>query len=654
MGEGVNTVMQAALDLAARGFRVFPLAPNGKLPAAEGWQRMATTDPARIAEWWSARDTVIGFTRDGREVLANTRFNVGVLCGDGLLGLDADVKKGKRGIDNARALGVTFTGFVVRTPSGGLHEYLRGPDVLNSAGDLADGVDVRSAGGFLVGPGSTVDGLAYVLEAANDPNPVPPAVIHAVTASGVHPNRVSAGPAVSPDTPQAVGRSVEYLGYQAPLAVEGAAGDHTTFVVAATLKDYGVGEDMAVDLMAEHWNDRCSPPWDIDDLRLKVRNAYEYGSRPIGDLHPMADFAGVKLDALAEQAAPAPASRRAWFHHGDARGKVDWLYYGMLPKVGVGVLLAESQAGKTFLAIELARSLATGKPFFRETPDDLGASLFLFAGTEGSGLSLRLDALQEPQALPISATVIGNLSDSDALPGILVDLREEAARLDVLHGLPVRLIVLETMAASGLLNDENDNSEASRAMANLATIAREMNALVLTSHHPDKAGKGSRGASAIPNSADYVMEISREGNIRELELKKARDAEQRKLGTFTLVPVDLGRDERGRPITSMTISTGDVMSNSVRQAAHTEKFLEAVEWAVTEDGEEMPDGRRGVEMSLAKATFAERKGGSRDRSNLHKTFKAALGWCEQIARVEVVPYGTEKFLVLKQPVSVAA
>jgi hypothetical protein len=132
----------------------------------------------------------------------------------------------------------------------------------------------------------------------------------------------------------------------------------------AHLKDYGVSEDMAVDLMAEHWLPRCEFSWPVEDavewLKMKARNAYEYGERPIGDLHPMADFAGVKLPP-AEYSELAPRAGRKWFHHGEGMGRVDWLYYGMLPKVGVGVLLAPSQAGKTFVAIHLAHSLATGQ-----------------------------------------------------------------------------------------------------------------------------------------------------------------------------------------------------------------------------------------------------------------------------------------------------
>ncbi|MER8068303.1 bifunctional DNA primase/polymerase [Streptomyces sp. NPDC094034] len=53
---------------------------------------------------------------------------------------------------------------VILTPSGGRHIWLTGPpDVVvpNSAGRLAPGIDVRGAGGYLVGPGSVTARGAY-------------------------------------------------------------------------------------------------------------------------------------------------------------------------------------------------------------------------------------------------------------------------------------------------------------------------------------------------------------------------------------------------------------------------------------------------------------------------------------------------------------
>jgi len=132
-----DQILKAALSLAQAGYRVFPLEVGGKKPVLKDWPNLATTDLETVTKVWSSRS-----------------YNIGVACGRGLLAVDIDMKNGKDGLASARALSIPVDGFVVRTPTGGYHVYFDGPDVSNSAGRLGDGLDVRSAGGYLVGPGS--------------------------------------------------------------------------------------------------------------------------------------------------------------------------------------------------------------------------------------------------------------------------------------------------------------------------------------------------------------------------------------------------------------------------------------------------------------------------------------------------------------------
>jgi hypothetical protein len=144
-------VLNHALDLAARGFRVFPLVPNGKTPAIVQWQRYATTDSGRINAWWEGAP----------------ERNIAVATGHGLFVLDFDVKGGARGLQSLSALDMLGLpiGFRVRTASGGVHVYLRGDEVRNSVRKFENypGLDVRGDGGYVVGPGSVVDGAAYTV-----------------------------------------------------------------------------------------------------------------------------------------------------------------------------------------------------------------------------------------------------------------------------------------------------------------------------------------------------------------------------------------------------------------------------------------------------------------------------------------------------------
>jgi hypothetical protein len=146
--------LKHALCLAADGFRVFPLEPDGKKPLIENWPERATTDEKQVLAWWQIWPEA----------------NIGVATGKGLVVLDADVKGGKPGLGSLVLIDLDHNlpeTLRVRTPSGGVHVYLKtDPDlkVPNSVNSLRDypGIDVRGDGGYVVGRGSTIGKGVYV------------------------------------------------------------------------------------------------------------------------------------------------------------------------------------------------------------------------------------------------------------------------------------------------------------------------------------------------------------------------------------------------------------------------------------------------------------------------------------------------------------
>jgi hypothetical protein len=272
----VTTKVGAALDLIGRGFRIFPLLPNSKIPAIKGWKEKATRNPDLVRQVWESGD-----------------YNIGVYCED-MIVVDVDVKHGKPGLASLMELGIDLATYTVRTPSGGLHLYYAGANVSLSAGRIGAGLDVRSGGGYVVGPGSTIDGTAYVIERDAAIVPAEQGLIDRCGQART-PGERGLAPAVDLDRPDTLERARIYLAEEAPVAVEGASGDSTTFKVAARLRDFGVSEHTAAELMAEIWNPRCRPPWPDDELRQKVSNAYAYAANQPGCDHPEAAFACVAM-----------------------------------------------------------------------------------------------------------------------------------------------------------------------------------------------------------------------------------------------------------------------------------------------------------------------------------------------------------------------
>lgn len=288
---------EAALKLASQGFHVFPIEPGSKLPAIKAWPDKATRDPEQIRKWWTCPVMEIPIDR-----------NIGITTGKfgddkALVVVDVDVKAGKQG--NRTLLEHEIEGRLLPksweaiTASGGQHLiYIADKPVKQGVDVLGPGLDIRSGGGYIVAPGSCVGGKEYKWRYGPiiDPEPVPQWIVEKCGAVKERSVTVTQPP-VEINRERAQRRAIEYLEDFAPEAYEGAGGDSTTFRVAAQLKDIGVDEITAVGLMAEHWNERCLPPWDIEDLEVKVGNAYRYGKEAPGSDAPEVDFAGVEIDA---------------------------------------------------------------------------------------------------------------------------------------------------------------------------------------------------------------------------------------------------------------------------------------------------------------------------------------------------------------------
>lgn len=140
-------MLEHALKLAAAGLRVFPVAENDKDPPCS-----RTSRPGQ-------RPTSSRYGAGGRW----PRANIGVST-NGMAVVDVDPKRG--GLTTLAVVeaenGPLPATMRVRTPSGGLHLYLTADSpVANSQNRLGTGIDIRGEGGYVLGPGSVIDGKRY-------------------------------------------------------------------------------------------------------------------------------------------------------------------------------------------------------------------------------------------------------------------------------------------------------------------------------------------------------------------------------------------------------------------------------------------------------------------------------------------------------------
>ena len=573
--------------LASQINPVFRLKVGGKTPAFKGWQEEATRDPELIRRLWNGTD-----------------YNIGIVTGNGLVVLDVDVKDGKPGRESWAELGITGDTRKVSTPTTGWHEYYKSDIAVAGRLSFKPGLDLKAEGGYVVAPGSVVDGKTYDLVSDAPIAPMPEVLPREPY---IPPAANASIPVVDLDKPEAVETVTVYLTAEAPLAVQGLGGDNTTYLVACRAKDLGVSEDVALDLMLEHWNDRCSPPWDDEALADKIRHAYRYGKTPPGSGTIEAQFAGVEVE-------PLPRKKVRGFVQSDLAEDefIPYLVDGVVPTMGSALLAGPPGAAKTFIGTELARCVGTGKPFFGHEIKYRGGTAFLFAGSEGGNFFLRVRALGEPKgSLPIFHCQIGDMGKLATRNEIKAQLVELNERMEVLFGLPLRLLILETLNTSGLAPKENDSGMMGEAMRILGSLAIELRLLLLTTHHVTKAGDDIRGSGAIIGAADVILQIYREGKdpVRHIEIVKARNGPEGPLGSFTLLPVDLGPDPvSGQQRTTMTVSMGEAMERSdpkaTRLPKHYDRFTQALDFAEGEQGV-MLDGEKWIPVEAAKGAFKD-------------------------------------------------
>jgi hypothetical protein len=288
--------LDEALELAAYGFYIFPLAPNAKKPAHVGWQDEATCDREKIRAWAEKRpDTNFGiFTgRYGHK-------------GDAaLLAVDVDVKNGKDGEATLKALeqaGKSLEPSMGQiTGSGGRHLIYQVPSAVRQGVDvLGNGLDIRSSSGFIVAPGAMIGGKRYTLQTANAfaaPHDyvVQLAPAWLVEACGApRAKALDRTPLPGVDPVRARARGIEYL-ETAERSVKGAGGDQCAYAVAAALMAIGNDPAATLDLMlSEHWEFGCG--WAPDRLAEKVAHADQYMQDPRGADAPEAQFEAVEVD----------------------------------------------------------------------------------------------------------------------------------------------------------------------------------------------------------------------------------------------------------------------------------------------------------------------------------------------------------------------
>ena len=220
-----------------------------------------------------------------------------------------------------------------------------------------------------------------------------------------------------------------------------------------------------------------------------------------------------------------------------------WLIDGILPEASVAAIVAPSYSGKSFIAIDMACSIASGTPYHGRKVE--GGEVFCVIGESRSGWRRRVASWCKDRDVDVSRQRLGlhcskyglNFRDPATIDGIKAELRDCES---------VKLIIIDTLARSFGGGNENAAQDMGQFIDACDQLKFEFGATVLIVHHMGKdSGAGPRGSSAFYSGMDTHMLVKRVGTDIQLLCDKQKEAPEFELLQFCFVTL---REEEDPPV----------------------------------------------------------------------------------------------------------
>ena len=199
----------------------------------------------------------------------------------------------------------------------------------------------------------------------------------------------------------------------------------------------------------------------------------------------------------------------------------EWLVEGVLVERAFAALYGEPGAGKSFLALDLALSLAHGLAWQGRGTARVPA--LYIAGEGVGGLGQRIKAWQAWHGLGGTDAPFFVLPQAVLLSegGDVERLLRTIDALDQRFG----LVVVDTVARS-MSGDENSAENMGEFVRACDAIKGATGGALLAIHHAGKdATRGLRGSNALLGALDSNFRVTRAGDVLSLKCEKQKDAE---------------------------------------------------------------------------------------------------------------------------------
>lgn len=238
---------------------------------------------------------------------------------------------------------------------------------------------------------------------------------------------------------------------------------------------------------------------------------------------------------------------------------VEFLVDGLLTKHGLAVLYGEPGAGKSFLAIDLALSVAYGKDWHGNAVEQ-GAVLYI-AGEGVGGLGKRIKAWQAHYGL--TGAVPFHVLPTAVRFREQGDVERLLRTIDAL-GVQFKAVFVDTVARALLGGDENSATDMGLFVDACEVVKRHTDCALVAIHHSGKdAARGMRGSTALLGAVDTSVRVSKLEDTVTMGIEKQKDAEATPDKAFQMASIALLDD------TSVVMKPVDVVQKKERRVKLT-------------------------------------------------------------------------------------
>ena len=232
----------------------------------------------------------------------------------------------------------------------------------------------------------------------------------------------------------------------------------------------------------------------------------------------------------------------------------DWLIRDVLTVGSQAVLFGPTGSGKSFVALDMALSIATGQCW--QGLDVRQGPVAYVVAEGGQSVSKRVDAWIQHQGLApidemffvLEPVQLKNPAHIQALVG-QISLRNKQ---------PV-LLVFDTLARCFVDGEENSAKDVGVLVHQAGLLQQETRASVLIVHHTGREGGHERGSTALGGAADVMISQTIANGIITLRNTKQKDAEEFARMTLQLHQVQLQMSES---LTSCVVLPADAPADA--------------------------------------------------------------------------------------------